>query len=80
MIKYTSPEWSHQLEAALRAWEFAAAAVLERERVVVDLERLAGGEAAEVGGSGLEDNSNANDDADADTPLTAEVHPKPLNP
>jgi hypothetical protein len=34
-------EWSPLLEAALGAWEFAAAAVLERERSVGHLEQLA---------------------------------------
>jgi hypothetical protein len=65
VIKYTSPEWSHHLEAALHAWEYAAAAVLDRERVVADLERLAAAvEAAVAAAGGVEDES--------DIPLTPE--------
>ncbi|KAK3243859.1 hypothetical protein CYMTET_46513, partial [Cymbomonas tetramitiformis] len=41
VIKYTSKELSHHLEAALACWEAGAAALLERERALTDLEALA---------------------------------------
>eukprot|EP00227_Mantoniella_beaufortii_P011993 CAMPEP_0197587240 /NCGR_PEP_ID=MMETSP1326-20131121/8934_1 /TAXON_ID=1155430 /ORGANISM="Genus nov. species nov., Strain RCC2288" /LENGTH=176 /DNA_ID=CAMNT_0043151943 /DNA_START=9 /DNA_END=539 /DNA_ORIENTATION=+ len=59
VIKYTSPEWSHQLEAALGAWEFSAAAVLNRERVVADLERLAADADAAAEARGLDESDQA---------------------
>ena len=53
-IRPWSPEWSPLLEAALGAWEFAAAAVLERERSVGHLEHLAAQVEQELASEGLE--------------------------
>jgi len=40
VIKYTSEEFAHNLEAALQVWELAAAAVTEREQNLTILEEL----------------------------------------